>query len=268
MALALVALAACEKNAVQDITSPEVPTAGIRLFNFGINAPQVHLYSGTEKVTASSSTSCQSAANPPVTRNDTLCLTSGIEAAAGVAYGSVSTGARYVGIAPSQHTLDARIMTATDKGTTIASVPTTITAGKVYSYYVSGFYNTTTKRAEGFVVEDNFPANYDYSAAYVRFVNASPNSQPMALHLTDIVSGQTSTVGGVVAYQSAGEFVMVPAAGYNLALRTAGSTQNRVVRENVGFEAGRVYTITLRGDMTVTSATAVNRPFLDNTVSR
>src|SRR5688500_9135141 len=98
---ALVALSACEDNAVQDITGPG-PEAGIRFFNFGINTPQLHLYAGDQKVTASSSTSCQTVANPPVTRNDSLCLTTGIEAAAGVAYGAVATNGRYVGIAPGQ----------------------------------------------------------------------------------------------------------------------------------------------------------------------
>lgn len=265
---ALVALAACEENAVQDITGP-APNSGIRFFNFGINAPAVHFYAGDQKLTASSSTSCQSAANPPVTANDSLCHTSGIEATAGIAYGGVTTNGNYVGIEPGQYTFDAKIMAAADKGRTIASASTTIVDGKVYSYYVSGFYNTTTKTADAFIIEDNFPTGFDFSTAYVRFINASPNSQPMTLHLTEIGTSQrTMTVGGAIAYKSTSEFIKVPPTGYNLALRTTGSSQNLVVRENIGFEAGGVYTITLRGDMTVTSTTATNRPFLDNTINR
>jgi hypothetical protein len=36
----------------------------------------------------------------------------------------------------------------------------------------------------------------------------------------------------------------------------------------VSFSPGRVYTITARGDMTVTSSTATTRPQLDNTANR
>ena len=36
-----IALAGCEKNAVQDITG-SLPGARIKFFNFGVNAPQVN----------------------------------------------------------------------------------------------------------------------------------------------------------------------------------------------------------------------------------
>ncbi|HYD51284.1 MAG TPA: DUF4397 domain-containing protein [Gemmatimonadaceae bacterium] len=259
---AFVALAACEENAVQDIAGPTSP-AGIRFQNFGINAPQVHLYSGAEKVTANSSTSCQAAANPPRTATDSLCHTLGIEASAGIAYGSVAAGNRYVGIEPGQHTFDARIMTATDKGTTIASVPVTVQAGKLYSYYVSGLYNTTTKKADGFVVEDVFP-RFDYDAAHVRFVNASFNAPAFAMSLIDIATGQVIPLGSTaIGYKGASEFVRVPAAGYRVVVRLPGTTTDAVVASNIGLERGVVYTISLRGDLTVTSATAANRPILE-----
>ncbi|MDP9348242.1 MAG: hypothetical protein M3P24_03730, partial [Gemmatimonadota bacterium] len=51
-------LAACEKNAVQDITGP-VPSARVKFFNFGVNAPQVNFYANDTKMTATPSTTGQ-----------------------------------------------------------------------------------------------------------------------------------------------------------------------------------------------------------------
>jgi hypothetical protein len=60
----------------------------------------------------------------------------------------------------------------------------------------------------------------------------------------------------------------VPSGGYDLLVREGSATTNRITRTAVAFSAGRVYTITARGDMTITSTTATNRPFLDNTANR
>src|SRR3712207_2232935 len=87
--LSVAALAGCDKNAVQDISAPP-PEAGIRFHNFAVSSPQVHFYSGDRKLTATSLTTCQAAANPPVTANDTMCLTVGTQSANGIAFGGVS----------------------------------------------------------------------------------------------------------------------------------------------------------------------------------
>ena len=89
----------------------------------------------------------------------------------------------------------------------------------------------------------------------------------------DQVAKNTTTqaelaVGSVVAYKSAGAFTAVPPGLYDLSTRYAGQTTNAISRTGVSFSAGRVYTITARGDITVTSTTATNRPFLDNTTNR
>jgi len=55
---------------------------------------------------------------------------------------------------------------------------------------------------------------------------------------------------------------------YNLAARYPDSTSNAITRTGVSFLAGRIYTIGARGDITVTSTTATNRPILDNTANR
>lgn len=264
---ALVALTACEKNAIQDLTGP-VPSSRIRFFNFGVNAPAVHFYAGTTKLTASTSASCQSAKNPPVTKTDSTCLADGIEATTGVPYGSVASGGWYVGVAPGQYTFQGRIVTGTDKGTPVSSLPFTIADGKTYSYVQSGIYNTATKTVDAFIVEDEIPANFDWTATYLRFVNAVGNSEPMTLTATNTVTGAVVTVGGATPYKTATAFVKLPEGAYDLTARYAGSTTPKIVRTNMGLRDGSMYTVTARGDMTVTSTTAVNRPFLDITFNR
>lgn len=249
--LGVVALAGCDKDAVQisSITAP-VTGARVKFFNFGLNAPQVNFFAGNTKVTAISSTI-------------------GIESTVGTGYGSVAGGNTYVALPAGQTTFSGRISAATDKDLPIADVPATLVAGRAYSVYLSGFYNTTTKQAEGFVVEDAFPDTIDYTQALVRFVNASPNAAATQLTVRDPVSGASVPIGAAVNYKGAGAFVGVPSTSYDLTAVTAGATPITVTRTAVSFLAGRVYTITLRGDMTLPSTgTATNRPFLDNTTNR
>ena len=75
-------------------------------------------------------------------------------------------------------------------------------------------------------------------------------------------------MGGEVAYKGAGTFTPLPEGVYTLTTRYAGSATNVITRTGVSFLAGRVYTVTSRGDITVTSTTAATRPQLDNTANR
>lgn len=242
-------LVSCEENAVQDITGP-LATARVKFFNFGVNAPQVNFYANDTKMTAISSTT-------------------GAESVLGVAYGASGSGGLYAAIAPGQYALTGKIAAATDKDLVIATVNTTIADAKHYSFYMSGFYNTTTKTVEAFVVEDPLPAEFDFSgAAQVRFVNAIANSNPMTLYARDPQTGAELAIGSAVAYKAAGAFVSVPNGVYDIFTRYAGSSTNVITRTAVSFVGARVYTISARGDITVTSTTALNRPFLDNTPNR
>jgi hypothetical protein len=129
-------------------------------------------------------------------------------------------------------------------------------------------YNATAKTVDGFVVEDNFPDRPDFTVTRVRFVNAIHNSVPQALIARDTATKQEYPVGGTIAYKAAGEFVALPPGVYNLSTRAAGGN-DVIVRSNVGFGLGRVYTIAARGDMTITSATPApdRRPTLDLTTT-
>jgi hypothetical protein len=254
--LCAAALAACEKNAVQDIAGP-APSARIKFFNFGVNAPGVNFYANDTKMTAISSTSCTT---PPLSQ---ACTTTGVESTVGVTYGNVGAGGLYSGIAPGQYTLSGRIAAATDKDLPISNLTTTIADGKNYSFYQSGVYNTATKRVDAFILEDNFPAAMDFSAAHVRFVHAIFNANPMTLYARHSVTGEEYAIGGAVAYKSGGTFVPVPNGVYALSTRYAGASTNVLTRTNVSFVAGRVYTVGARGDITVAST-----QLLDNTLNR
>lgn len=248
-------VAACGNDAVQKITAPTVG-ALVKFHNFAVGAPSVNFYSDTTKVTAISSTS-------------------GVESATGTAYpaagvGGVADGGFYSAIDAGAHVMSGRIppTATTDPGITVSSANATLEAGKYYSYFQSGIYNTTTKTADAFVIEDPFIADFDYSAAYVRFVNASSNAQPMTLYATNTTTKVQVALGAAVAYKAGGAFVSLPDGIYDLSTRVTGSSTNAISRTGVTFQAGRVYTIAALGDMTVTSVTAATRPVLNQTPNR
>lgn len=248
MLLGAVALSACEKNAVQDITGTRA-SSQIRFFNFGVNAPGVNYYANDAKVTA-------------------VLSSTGAELTTGVAYGAVGNSGYYSAIEPGSYTFTGRIAAATDKDLSVSRLTATIADGKSYSLYTSGIYDATAKNVESFIVEDNYPAEYDFSQTYVRFVNAISNSQPLQLYAKNTTTGVETPVGGAVAYKAGSTFTQLPGAVYDLRARATGATTDAVVRTAVSFVNGRVYTISARGDITVVSTTATNRPFLDNTANR
>jgi hypothetical protein len=87
----------------------------------------------------------------------------------------------------------------------------------------------------------------------------------MTLHLKN-ASGADTTVGAAVAYKGASAFVRVDPGNYDLSTYVTGSTTAVITRTGVGFNTGRVYTVTAYGDMSVSTGT--NKPTLDNTPNR
>jgi hypothetical protein len=247
------ALSACGEDAFTDITAAPATSSRIRFFNFGVNAPGVNFYANDQKMTA-------------------VVSATGTEATTGIGYGGVGAGGAYTAIGPGQYTLTGRIAAAVDKDLPIATVATTIGDMKYYSYFMSGFYNTTTKTSDAFVVEDPVVPPTDFTVATVRFVHAISNANPMTLFAMDTLTRVESAVGSEVAYKGAGAFTAIPVGTYNLSTRYAATTTNAITRTAVTFLGGRVYTITARGDITVaptaTGCAAANRTCLDNTANR
>jgi hypothetical protein len=253
LVLAAAAVAACGDNGQTDITAP-APTAQIMFFNEGIGSPGVNFFANSTKLTAVSSAS-------------------GKESPVGTTYSQVAAGGYYTGIAPGQYTLSGRLSdtTAANHNTVISSVTSTLAAGKAYSYYQSGPYDATGKKVDAFVVEDPIPATYDYNVANVRFVNAIYNANPGTLTVTNADTSIHPTpppvvIGGAVPYKSASAFVAIPAGSYSLSV--AGLGTSAVTHASIAFTGGRYYTITARGDVTITSSKTTGYPTLDSQANR
>lgn len=247
-------IAACSKDAVQVISAP-ASGANVKFYNFSLNAPGVNFFANDVQITA--------------LRSD-----SGAVTRPGTAYGVVAAGGLYSAVPAGAVTLTGRIGTVTDAGVTIASVPSTLSDGGYYSLYLSGPYNTATKTTDAFLIQDVLPA-FDYQNAQVRFVNAIANAPtPMVLWLKSTTVKDSVSIGGPagIAYKGATAFVPIRADVYDLTVRYPGSNTAVITRaggtQSVTLGAGRVYTISTRGDITITSTTAANRPILDNTANR
>lgn len=258
--VAAATITACDKDAVQIIAGPPTGGASVKFFNFAVGSPDVNFFVDDEKATAVSTTACAILDET----NREACLSTGLESSSGVGYGGAANGgnAWYSDVAPGQIAISGRIAEETDKNLAISNLQTTVNGGAFYSYYLSGVYDTGTRTADSFIVEDVMPP-LDFSVAYVRFVNASSTTEPMTLYLTDRETLVEVPAGGAIAYQSAGEFVAVPVASYDLATRAGGSDTDVFTREAVSFFPGRAYTITARGD---TADPSTMR--LDNTANR
>ena len=256
--LCVALLPACGDNAVQKITTA-LPGSAIKFYNFGV--------CGT---TTTTTTSCMPSVN--FYANDTkmtaISSTTGAESPLGTAYTAVGNNGIYSGIAPGQYTISGRMSAAgPDKDVPVSNTPVTLEDAKYYSYYLSGFYNTTAKTVESFIVEDDLPA-IDFSVSYVRFVNAIANANPMTLFAKNTTTAAETPIGAETAYKNAGAFVSLAPGTYDLSTRYTGSSTNVISRTAVAFTPAKVYTVTARGDITITSTTAINRPVLDNTANR
>lgn len=242
-------LAACGDKVDRTVTGP-APAARIKFFNYGVNAPGVDFFANNVRMTAINSST-------------------GAESTRGSIYGEGGAGGFYVGIAPGQYTLTGKIAPTANHGVAISTATQTIENGKFYSLYQSGFYDSTTKTVDSFVVEDPWTAPTDLTKASIRFVNTISNATgPLQLVVKNQATGSTEIVIGTpVAYKAAGAYTTIPAGVYDLYARYTATGANVFTRTGVSFGNGRVYTVAARGDITVTSTTATNRPFLDFTAN-
>jgi hypothetical protein len=238
---------------VRDITSP-APSSRIKFHNFSPSSVGVNFFANDTKMTAVLTSACGS---PATAADSTACATTGIESSTGVNYGGLGSGGLYDAITPGQYTLSAHVAGKPD---VVATASQAIAEGKYYSFFMSGVYNSTTKTADAFVVEDPIPAGpIDFTVAYVRLVNAVSNGTgPLTLYVTNAETKTESAVGGAVAYKNAGDFVTEPAGTYSLAARYTGSSSNVITRTSASFIGGRVYTVTARGSTATASTLALD----------
>jgi hypothetical protein len=242
------ALVACEKNAVQDITQP-TSGAFIRFQNYGVNAPGVNFYANDQKLTAVSSASCT-----PST--DARCVAAGIESTTGVVYGGSANGGNYSMIAPGQYTLTGRIAATADNGLPISTMSTTLTDGKFYTYIMSGIYSAASKTSDAFIIEDALPTTFDYTKAYIRIVNASVNAPRIGVSSKLQGTSNNVLVGQQVQYKGASPFVTIEPGLTDLTV-VLDNNPTPFVFTNFNLFGGHVFTLTLRGDATSSTATGL-----------
>ena len=249
---ALFITASCEKSAVQVIDS--APTGPLlRFYNFALNGPSVNFYANDLKVTATSSAT-------------------GLEAVTGVNYaGLFPANNSYLALLSAGNVVFKTVIPATalvSPSVTVANITATVESGKYYSFFTSGIYDATAKTTSGFIIEDMIPA-VDTSSAYVRIVNAIPNAGIAGFDLKAINTTTLASIdiAALTAYKAASGFVKVPNGVYNLtAISSNTPTSYTITRSAVSFSKGFVYTITARGDATLTTGT--NLRALDLTRNR
>ena len=232
----------------------------VKFHNFSPSSVGVDFIANNAKVTGVSSTRCSPALPAvPAAADTAACRATGIEATTGTAYGGLGASGLYQGVASGSTILAAKMAA---KDTIIATITQSLDVGKYYSFFLSGIYNTTTKTADAFVVEDPIPtAAIDYTVAHVRFVNAISNATAsLDLIGTSTVAPITSTtVGSAIAYKAAGAFITLPEGTYDFVVRNTGTTTNVFApRTGVSLVGGRVYTLTARGSTATASTLALD----------
>jgi hypothetical protein len=261
--LCLALLSSCdafEETAVQRIGGPLASTSRIKFHNFAPGAVGVNFFANDVKITAVSTTNCTPLPTTEPARG--TCLAAGNETATGSAYPAIASGELYVAIQPGQYTLTSKVAAQT---AVVSTIDQMIESGKYYSFFMSGIYNTTSRTAEAFLVEDPIPASIDFTMAHVRLVNAVSNATgPLTLYVTNSATPPVETpIDAAVAYKGAGTFVSVPEGVYNIRVRATGATTDLITRTGVSLVGGRVYTITARGN--TATASTLGLDFSQNT---
>ena len=247
---------------MQNITAPTAG-ANIKFFNFGVERAGGELLRQRHEDDGDQLHELHAAER----RHRRVCCTTGIESTTGTAYGAAGNGGLYyVDRAGAVHARRARSRRRRTRISPVAKVSTTLDNGKYYSYYIERHLRRDREEGGRVRRRRSDPGDDRLHAGVRRFVNASSNSQPMTLYAKNTTTGSEVAIGSTVAYKAAGTFQAVPGGVYDLNTRTAGSATNVITRTAVSFVAGRVYTVSSRGDM-VSTVTA-NKPALDNTANR
>lgn len=260
-ALVLITMIGCEKNSVGNVSTEDYEGANFKFYNFALSSPTVNGYANDKKFAG-------------------ILSTTGIENAAGVVGGGVAPARGYALVPQGTNTVFKAITPSTmpvnatsgfGPNLTIAEVTSSVQNGKNYSFYVSGLFNKTTQKADGFIIEDTLPQP-DTAASYIRLVNPGHNTSTLSLEITrtykvdglDVVETTTPITG--VSYKTASPFVKVASGSYTLKLidLVSGKTLTRTA---TGFGKNRVYTFTLRGDM-ISGVASSPTVFLDFTENR
>ena len=241
--LLALAFSSCEKSAFQVIDAP--PTGpNFRVYNFAVNGPQVNIYVNDVKVSAIGSTT-------------------GKESASGIAaYGIFPGTNSYVNIkTPGNVIIKAKtpVNATANPGVETTSATSNFEDGKFYSFFTTGIYNTTARTSTSFVLEDKIPP-IDINFAYMRLVNTVPNApNGFDLKITNKVTLEVLTISNAIPFQTASDFIKVPAGTYNLTATSVNTPTSYVInRADLVVAKGFVYTLAPRGTVVTASTLAID----------
>jgi len=134
-------------------------------------------------------------------------------------------------------TLGNRVLSVKNSaGTTLATKNVTLERGKAYSAFAVNTFNNI----EIAVYRDSI-SSATAGKAYVRFINLSPDANPIT------VAGTTQTFATGLAFKQATQFMEVASGNYDLTYKET-ATQDTLVRDTaVELRAGKIYTIYTKG---------------------
>ncbi|MGM9476698.1 DUF4397 domain-containing protein [Pedobacter sp. GSP4] len=172
---------------------------------------------------------------------------------AGYAYNGLFPDLGYAVTTPGSRVLTGKILSTATADANLEVFNTTIApeAGKYYTVYTTGQYNTTTKKIpSSLMVEDNRPA-LDTTKIFVRMVNLSAGSPNLDL-VKDVATG-TKIISNV-AYGTATAWTEIPSLGPGITPSikvfinpTGTSTPLLAAGSTFALTKGRAYTIYVRG---------------------
>lgn len=200
---------------------PNTPVAGLMAFNLAPDKPAV-------RIKLSGSDLLQS----PLTYTG---FTGG--------YSSIYTGAR-------------NIETFGDSSVPFASASYSFEPNKYYSLFVTGNNGTYNN----LVVLDNFDSlSANSGQAYIRYINAIPDSSKPLVHIT---AGSSTIFNTNAGFSSVSEFAAVPPGELNIGLTNEGTINTSRI---ITVEQKKVYTILLLGNPAATDTTTkVQIRFVEN----
>lgn len=155
----------------------------------------------------------------------------------------------YQGVNTGSRTLKTTV--AASSSTTVASTPATLEKDKSYSYFV---YANAQATQAGLLVADDLTAP-SATKAKIRFVNLGQGTAS-PLKLSTTVATVSDIANTETAFGAASGFVEILPGSYNVAVTSgAGSTVVTNVGDGSGsgtvanktYEAGKIYTVVLRG---------------------
>ena len=144
-------------------------------------------------------------------------------------------------------------------GDTLVHSQDSLTGGQYYSLIV---YDTTAPLKLMFI-KDQFESTQDPTASYIRFLQLSPDNDPVNLYVDSVKAFANRTFADNIQDPGRSKFTTVNAGGHSYtAINAAGDTLGRL--SGITLQTGGAYTIYLRGIPAESDSLGVKLDILPN----